>query len=185
MEQPRTRIPRPSPEEAGGGGPRLSRSASDRPAAGRPPGRPARPPSRPGGVRPPGRPAARLTGFGTGVVLCVLTLLGGAANRVFSDDLGAFYGVVFVLASVAAACWVRRADLAAAPVGAPIAFALGVAVTGADGGGGFLGFVAATVTGLATQTGWLYTGTVLSAAIATARWFGARRAEAKGRPASG
>jgi hypothetical protein len=175
VEQPRTRIPRPSPDEAGGG-PRPARPAPGRgPAAARParPGRPARPRPRPGAGRPPGRPA-RLTGFGTGVVLCALTLLGGALERLFSDDLGWFFGIVYVLASGSAACWVRRADLAAAPVGAPIAFALGVAVTGAGGGGGFLGFVAATVTGLATRTGWLYTGTVVAAGIAAVRWFSER-----------
>ncbi len=173
MEQPRTRIPRPSPNEAGSGGPRPSRFAAGRGPAGRP-GRPERPRPRPGTGRPPVRP--RLTGFGTGVVLCALTLLGGATERTFSDDLGWFFGITFVLAAGAAACWVRPADLAAAPVGAPIAFAIGVAVTGAGGGGGFLGFVAATVTGLATRTGWLYTGTVLAAAITATRWFTGRGA---------
>ncbi len=63
----------------------------------------------------------------------------------------------------------RYADLAAAPVSAPIAFALAMALTGDDGGGGLLGHLAATVTGLATHTGWLYAGTLLAAAVAAAR----------------
>jgi hypothetical protein len=173
VEQPRTRIPRPSATDAGGGTGRPPRSAT-----GRPPGRPgtARPAGRPGAGRPlPGRPAAKLTGFGTGVVVCATTLLGGVVERMFSDDLGVFFGVVFVGASLAGALWVRQADLAAAPVCAPIAFALGVAVTGDDGGGGLLAHITATVTGLATLTGWLYTGTLLAAAVAAVRRFGRRR----------
>jgi hypothetical protein len=167
VEQPRTRIPRPSPTDAGGGSPRPSRSSADRAAdpAGNRPGRPTR----------PGRPAAKLTGFGAGVVGCATTLLGGVVNRMFSDDLGVFFGVVFVGASLAGALWVRHADLAAAPVCAPIAFALGVAVTGDDGGGGVLGHITATVTGLATLTGWLYAGTLVAAAVAAVRRFGPRR----------
>lgn len=164
MEQPRTRIPRPSPTEAGGGVPRLPRSPAGRPAARPAPGRPV-----------PGRNGAKLTGFGTGVVVTGTTLLGGVVNRLFSDDLGVFFGIVFVGASLAGALWVRQADLAAAPVCAPIAFAAAIAVTGNDDGGGLLGELTATVTGLATQTLWLYAGTLLAAAVTAARRFGRRR----------
>lgn len=119
-------------------------------------------------------PAVKLTGFGAGVVISAVTLLGGVVNRLFSDELGVLFGVVFVAASVAGALWVRHMDLAAAPVSAPIAFALTVALIGDDAGGGILGHVAATVTGLATQTGWLYAGTLLAAAVAAARRIGRR-----------
>ena len=176
MEQPRTRIPRPSPTDAAGrGSPRLPRPAPGRPAADRPVPRGAA----------AGRPAAKLTGFGTGVVVSVAALLGGAVNRLFSDDLGTFFGVVFVAASLAGALWVRPADLAAAPVCAPIAFALAIAVTGNGGGGGVLGQVAAVVSGLATLTGWLYTGTLLAAAVAAARRFAGRRGGGSGAGGSG
>ncbi len=167
MEQPRTRVPRPSPTGAGGS-PRPPRSASGRPAPRPAPGRPL--------------PPAKLTGFGTGVVVTATSLLGAVVNRLFSEDLGIFFGVVFVGASLAGALWVRRVDLAAAPVCAPIAFAVAVAVAGDDGGGGLLGHVTATVTGLATLTGWLYAGTLLAAAVAAARRIGGRRPE-RGRPA--
>lgn len=122
------------------------------------------------------RPSARLTGLGTGLVVVTLTVLGGALDNVFTDGPGTFFGAVFVTASVLGALWVRRADLAAAPVSAPIAFALALGVTGESGDGSFLGHVAGTVTGLATRTGWLYGGTALAAAIAAARKIGAQRA---------
>jgi hypothetical protein len=170
VEQPRTRIPRPSPTEAGSGH-RPPRPPEDRAPSARPV---------PAGTAE-GRPGTKLTGFGTGVVVSVITVLGGALNRLFSDDLGAFFGVVFVAASLGGALWVRSADLAAAPVCAPIAFALAVAVTGDGGGGGVLGRIAATVTGLAMQTGWLYTGTLVAAVVAAARRIGRRRG--RGRPA--
>ncbi len=171
MEQPRTRVPRPSSTEAGGGSSRPPRSAPGRPAA-----RPAS--GRPGA----GRAAAKLTGFGTGVVVTATTLLGAVVDRLFSDDLGTFFGVVFIGASVVGALWVRQADLAAAPVCAPIAFAVAVAVAGDAAGGGLLGRITATVTGLATLTGWLYTGTVAAAAIAAVRRLVRRRPD-RGRPA--
>ncbi len=164
MEQPRTRDPRPSPTDAPGARPRPARPAG------------GRPPSAGPGTTGPGRPATKLTGLGTGVVVSAITLAGGLVNRLFSDELGIFFGVLFVGASVLGALWVRHADLAAAPVSAPIAFALTIVVAGNDGGGGVLGRLAATVTGLATLTGWLYAGTLVAAGVAAVRRFGRRRA---------
>lgn len=119
-----------------------------------------------GGARGPG---ARLTGFGTGVLITLLTLLGGYLDTALFGADGDCLGLVFVAASVAGAFWVRQADLAAAPVSAPIAFALALALTGPGIGGGFLGNVMGTVTALATHTGWLYSGTLLAAVVAIAR----------------
>jgi hypothetical protein len=147
VDQARTRLPHTY--HATGGRPRLPASAARR------------------GY--PGAGTARLTGFGTGVVITALTLLGGAADTAVFGGPGAFLGLVFVAASVAGALWVRRADLAAAPVSAPIAFALTLAVTTPSGDPGFLGHVMSTVTALATHTGWLYTGTLLAAAVAAGR----------------
>ncbi len=121
------------------------------------------------------RPSARLTGLGTGLLVVTLTVIGGSLDNVFTGGPGTLFGVVFVIASVLGALWVRNADLAAAPVSAPIAFALALGVTGESGDGSFLGHVAGTVTGLATRTGWLYGGTALAAAIAAARKLSAGR----------
>ncbi|MBY8884086.1 hypothetical protein K7472_04405 [Streptomyces sp. PTM05] len=197
MDQPRTRTPNPSgtsgaPRSATADArPRLPRPTAPRsdrtrrsPRADAPhAGRARRAPAARGAVGLGerlgrlARPDAKLTGFGAGVVIGVLTLLGGGLNVLFADQPGAFFGVVFVLASVAGALWVRRADLAAAPVSAPIAFAVALVITGDDGGGGLLAHAAATVAGLAERTGWLYTGTLLSAAVAAARHFGERPTE--------
>ncbi|MEU1628720.1 DUF6542 domain-containing protein [Streptomyces sp. NPDC020096] len=122
------------------------------------------------------RPSSRLTGLGTGLVVVTITVIGGALDNLFTDEPGTFFGVVFVVASVLGALWVRGADLAAAPVSAPIAFALALGVTGESGDGSFLGHLAGTVTGLATRTGWLYGGTLLAAVIVAARKISDQRA---------
>jgi hypothetical protein len=114
-------------------------------------------------------PPARLTGFGTGVVITAITLAGGAIDSWLFHGPGVFFGFVFVAASITGALLVRPYDLASAPVSAPIAFALTLLLTGDSGDGGIGGHIMGTVTGLATRTLWLYTGTVLAAAVAVAR----------------
>jgi hypothetical protein len=115
------------------------------------------------------RPRPRLTGLGTGVLCTVVTLLGGAVDAFLFDGPGVLFGVVFIVASVAGAVYVRPYDLVAAPVAAPIAFAAGITLTGDSGGGGLAGHLIGVFTGLATMTGWLYAGTVLAALIAGIR----------------
>ena len=80
-----------------------------------------------------------------------------------------FFGVVFVAVSVAGALYVRPYDLVAAPVAAPIAFAVGITLTADSGAGGLVGHVIGVFTALALMTGWLYTGTVLAALIVAVR----------------
>lgn len=114
-------------------------------------------------------PRPRLTGLGTGALITAVTLLAGAADSLLFDGPGVFFGLVFVAVSVAGAVYVRPYDLVAAPVAAPIAFALGITLTADGGGGGLAGHVIGVFTSLALMTGWLYTGTVLAALIVAVR----------------
>ncbi|SHK69814.1 DUF6542 domain-containing protein [Actinacidiphila paucisporea] len=111
------------------------------------------------------RPRARLTGLGTGVLVTVVTVLAGTVDAMLFDGPGVFFGVVFVAVCATAAVYVRPYDLVAAPVSAPIAFALGIGLTADSGDGGLVGRLLGLFTGLALMTGWLYTGTVLAALI--------------------
>ncbi|WP_434527415.1 DUF6542 domain-containing protein [Streptomyces ipomoeae] len=78
------------------------------------------------------------------------------------------YGVLFLLVSALTAVWVRRGDLASAPVVVPIAFAAGLPLVEGDEGG--LGDqLMALVTALAVQAGWLYGGTLVAGVIVTVR----------------
>lgn len=131
--------------------------------------------SRPGGTGAPRRPRRprppepRLTALGTGLSLTAVTVAAGALDALLTGEPGVFFGVVFVLACVAAAVLVRPYDLSAAPVSAPIAFAVAVALTADSGAGGFTGHVMGALTALALLTGWLYSGTLLAAAIVAVR----------------
>lgn len=115
------------------------------------------------------RPKPRLTGLGTGLLTTSVTVAGGAVDALLFDGPGVFFGVVFIGVCVAAAVYVRPYDLVAAPVSAPIAFAVGIALTADSGDGGLVGHVLGMFTGLALMTGWLYTGTVLAAVIVAVR----------------
>lgn len=99
---------------------------------------------------------------------CVDALLGGSLP---------VYGVLFVPVCVLTALWVRDGDVLTAPLVVPIAFAVGM-VPVADGGGGLLGSLMGVFTGLATQAGWLYGGTLLAGVIVLVRrvlWVRRRR----------
>jgi len=111
----------------------------------------------------------RLTGLGTAALVTVVTVLAGLLDSLLFHGPGTFFGVVFVLVCAAAAVYVRPYDLVAAPVAAPIAFALGIVLTADGGSGGLVGHLVAVFTGLALMTGWLYTGTVLAAVIVGVR----------------
>ncbi|WP_435124651.1 DUF6542 domain-containing protein [Actinacidiphila sp. bgisy144] len=153
----------------------------------RPNQRPGKAPARPPGKPPAGtssaalltaatqrlralpRPRPRLTGLGTGALTTVVTVLAGAADAFLFDGPGTFFGLVFVAVCIAAALYVRPYDLVAAPVAAPIAFAAAVTLTADGGDGSLVGHLVGVFTGLAMMTGWLYTGTVLAAAIVAVR----------------
>ncbi|MGQ4512114.1 DUF6542 domain-containing protein [Streptomyces sp. DW26H14] len=115
-----------------------------------------------------GLPSPRLTGLGAGLFASVsMVFLGFVDNLLFSSS-AAFFGVMFLPVSAATALWVRGADLVTAPIGVPIAFALGtVPVSG--GTGGFATQAMAVVTSLAMHAGWLYGGTLIAGLIATVR----------------
>jgi hypothetical protein len=90
------------------------------------------------------------------------------------------YGVLFLPVCVVTALWVRAGDVLTAPVVVPIAFAVGLLAV-ADGGGGMLGRLMGLVTGLATQAGWLYGGTLAAGLIVLVRralWVRRRRQRA-------
>ncbi|MCQ9131051.1 hypothetical protein KMS84_09575 [Streptomyces sp. IBSBF 2807] len=157
----------------------------------RPSGRPARPlgqrpvpaatgrPAVPGAVRR--LPGPRLTGLGGGLFSGALMFVLGYLDQVLFGASLTVYSVLFLLVCVLTGLWVRGAELLAAPVVAPIAFAFGllpVARSG-DGAGERL---AGLVTALATQVGWLYGGTLLAGLTVLAR--GLHRATARRRAAS-
>ncbi|MFJ9704010.1 DUF6542 domain-containing protein [Streptomyces sp. NPDC101234] len=166
MEQHRTRPRQQGPRR---GAPRapLPPQAGRRPATAE--RRPAPGMSRPAPAAPPRQlPNPRLTGLGGGLFCAAAMFLLG-----FLDDLllGAsltVYGVLFLPVAALTALWVRGGDLLTAPVVVPIAFAAGL-LTVADGGGGFLGGLMGLVTGLSTQAGWLYGGTLVAGAIVLVR----------------
>ncbi|MFJ4522237.1 DUF6542 domain-containing protein [Streptomyces sp. NPDC088810] len=175
MEQHRTRPSNDGPRRGTPSSPPLPPQARRRPGGGRRPARPV------GGVRPgPAAlrlPSPRLTGLGSGLFCAAaMFLLGFLDQLLFGASLTA-YGVLFVPVCVLTALWVRAGDVLTAPVVAPIAFAVGLLPV-ADGGGGLLGRMLGLVTGLATQAGWLYGGTLTAGLIVLVRrvrWVQRRR----------
>ncbi|MFJ5301690.1 DUF6542 domain-containing protein [Streptomyces sp. NPDC088350] len=180
MEQHRTRPPQPGARR---GAPPLP------PQAGRGPnGGPARTPRpdppargtaqrRPASVRRPGPTAAptarqlpnpRLTGLGGGLFCAAVMFALGLLDQLLFGASLTVYGVLFLPVCVLTAVWIRRGDLLTAPVVVPIAFAVGL-LPMADGSGGLVNRLMGLFTGLATQAGWLYGGTLVAGLIATVR----------------
>ncbi|WP_165986927.1 DUF6542 domain-containing protein, partial [Streptomyces sp. YIM 98790] len=120
-------------------------------------------------ARPSRMPRPRLTGLGCGVLASAAMAAVGWLSKL-SGGAPAFYGVMFLAVSTAAALWVRPADLICAPVAAPLAYALGVLATGEGAG---------VVTYLALHAPWLFAGTLLTLAVVLVR--GVRRAAARRR----
>lgn len=79
------------------------------------------------------------------------------------------YGVLFLPACALTALWVRESDLLTTPIAVPIAFALGLVPVVDEGDGGIGGRLVGLVTGLATQAGWLYGGTLVAGVIVLGR----------------
>ncbi|MFJ9603505.1 DUF6542 domain-containing protein [Streptomyces althioticus] len=187
MEQHRTRPaqhgPRREPAPGPSGTPRTSRPHGPPlpPQAGRAAGggvarspraqRPPRPPGRRPAPPPPKRrvPGPRLTGLGGGLFCAAVMLaLGLLTEALFGASL-TVYGVLFLPVCVLTALWVREGDLLIAPVVVPIAFAVGLVPVADEGGGSVPDRLMGMVTGLATQAGWLYGGTLLAGALVLVR----------------
>jgi hypothetical protein len=110
-------------------------------------------------------PNPRLTGLGTGLFAVLVMVTLGWLERLLlgaSPTAQTAYGALFLPVCVLCGLWVRRADLVAAPVVVPIAFAVGVLPLAKDGDGPGARLMA-LATALATQVGWLYGGTLLAA----------------------
>ncbi|MFJ2948185.1 DUF6542 domain-containing protein [Streptomyces sp. NPDC087226] len=171
MEQHRTRPTRHGRYGPRGDGPPLppqARRAEDGGAA-RParPSRPARVPQRrPAPPRAAARrlPGPRLTGLGSGLFCGLVMLVLGLLTEALFGSSPTVYGVLFLPVCALTALWARDGDLLIAPVVVPIAFAVGL-VPVADLGSGTLEGLMGMVTGLATQAGWLYGGTLTAGVI--------------------
>ncbi|MFI2202125.1 DUF6542 domain-containing protein [Streptomyces sp. NPDC020192] len=175
MEQHRTRPPKDGPRRGTPPPAQLPPQARRGPAPaerGARQGRVARP--APPGPRLPG---PRLTGLGSGLFSTVGMLLLGCLDQLLFGASMTVYGVLFLPVCVLTALWVRGGDLLTAPVILPIAFALGLFPV-ADGNGGLLARLMGVFTGLATQAGWLYGGTLVAGVIVLVRrvrWVRRRR----------
>ncbi|MGY3203821.1 hypothetical protein ACVW19_004336 [Streptomyces sp. TE5632] len=112
-------------------------------------------------------PNPRLTGLGGGLFCGFVMLTLGFLVALLFGSVQTVYGVLFLPVCVLTALWVREGDLLTAPVIVPIAFALGLLPLVDDGGSG--GWLMGMVTGLATQAGWLYGGTLVAGAIVLGR----------------
>ncbi|MFF7971943.1 DUF6542 domain-containing protein [Streptomyces sp. NPDC007905] len=137
--------------------------------------RAARPVTRP--VPPGEMPGPRLTGLGGGLFCAAVMLLLGFVDQLLFGASLTLYGVLFLPVCALTALWVRGGDLLTAPVVVPIAFAVGLFPV-AEGGSGLRGRLMGLVTGLATQAGWLYAGTLaagVTVLVRRALWVRARR----------
>ncbi|MER5755709.1 DUF6542 domain-containing protein [Streptomyces sp. NPDC002088] len=191
MEQHRTRPqqhgprrgtpPPPLPPQGGRGGAARSARPSGPGPSSRPVGMgaPTRGPAqrRPAPVRRPAPPVVqavrrlpnpRLTGLGGGLFCGAVMFLVGSLDQLLFGGALTVYSVLFLPVSALTAVWVRKGDLVTAPVVVPIAFAVGLLPV-ADGSGGIGSRLMGLVTGLATQAGWLYGGTLVAGLISTVR----------------
>jgi len=121
-----------------------------------------------------GRPA-RLTGIGTGVVAVAGTLVAAGLDRLLFGGLGVLFGLGYLVVCFQLAVRVRFADLPAAPISGPIAFAVALVLLQPVVAKGITGQVVALAAGLALRAGWLFAGTGLAAAIVAARYVAQRR----------
>ncbi|MFF9767171.1 DUF6542 domain-containing protein [Streptomyces sp. NPDC014636] len=125
----------------------------------------------------PRLPNPRLTGLGSGLFCAGAMFLLGCLDQLLFGASPTVYGVLFLPVCVLTALWVRDGDVLSAPVVLPIAFAVGLLPV-ADSGGGLFGRLMGLVTGLATQAGWLYGGTLVAGVLVLARrvlWVRGRR----------
>ncbi|MEU3189259.1 DUF6542 domain-containing protein [Streptomyces sp. NPDC006992] len=126
-------------------------------------------PARSGTARRGAAPSApRLTGLGVGVFATLLMVLIGGLVALMPGGAPAFYGIGFVLVSMAAAVWVRPTELFTAPVAVPLAYTAGLFFAG-GAGDGVMGVLQNVFSGLAVHAGWLYAGTLAAALVALVR----------------
>ncbi|MEU3560618.1 DUF6542 domain-containing protein [Kitasatospora sp. NPDC006786] len=126
------------------------------------------------GRRRTGRPA-RLTAIGTGVVAVLTVLAVAGLDRLLFDDLGWLFGLGYLVVCFQLAVRVRYADLLAAPISGPIAFALALLLLEPVSSPGVTAQVVSLATGLALRAGWLFSGTGLATLIVLARFVAQRR----------
>jgi hypothetical protein len=112
---------------------------------------------------------------GTGVLAVLATLLAAGVDRLVFGGLGVLFGLAYLLICFQLAVRVRPADLLAAPISGPIAFAAALLLLGPVSSTGVTAQVVALATGLALRAGWLFSGTGLAAAIVLARFVAQRR----------
>ncbi|MGK5501600.1 DUF6542 domain-containing protein, partial [Streptomyces sp. URMC 125] len=128
-------------------------------------------------------PGARLTGLGCGLLAVGAMVAAGGLDALLLNGLSLPYGISFVLVSAVCALWVRPADLAAAPIAAPIAFTAGLPFLG-SGPGGAADRLVDLVSALAVNAGWVYGGTLAALLVVLARGGTVRRGRG-GRRAGG
>ncbi|MFE6746840.1 DUF6542 domain-containing protein [Kitasatospora purpeofusca] len=126
------------------------------------------------GRRRSGRPT-RLTAVGAGVAGLAATITVAGLDRLVFGGLGVLFGLGYLLVCFQLAVRVRYADLLAAPISGPIAFAAALLLFGPVTSSGVTAQVVALATNLATRAGWLFSGTGLAAAIVLARFVAQRR----------
>ncbi|MFE4971853.1 DUF6542 domain-containing protein [Kitasatospora sp. NPDC056651] len=126
------------------------------------------------GGRRSGRPT-RLTAVGTGVLAVLATLAVAGLDRLLFDGLGWLFGLGYLVVCFQLAVRVRYADLLAAPISGPIAFALALLLLEPVNSSGVTAQVVSLATGLALRADWLFTGTGLAALIVLARFVAQRR----------
>ncbi|WP_309141388.1 DUF6542 domain-containing protein [Streptomyces composti] len=115
-------------------------------------------------------PGPRLTGLGTGLFcIAALLVLGLLAGALFGRAAQTVYGVLFLPVCALTALWVRRGDLLTAPVVVPVGFLVGLVPVAERGDGSTGSRLMGLVTGLATQAGWLYGGTLVAGVIVLVR----------------
>ncbi|WP_189134968.1 DUF6542 domain-containing protein [Wenjunlia tyrosinilytica] len=127
----------------------------------------------------------RFTAVGIGVITCVITLAGGVLDALVLDGPGALFGLCFLGACFFAATRVRSSDLVAAPICAPIAFAVTLLLTVPGDGDGITGQLIGVATSLAVHAGWLYGGTFIAGGLALTRHFALRNAPGPGSGSGG
>ncbi|MBV2152209.1 DUF6542 domain-containing protein, partial [Kitasatospora sp. SUK 42] len=126
------------------------------------------------GRRRTGRPT-RLTAVGTGVLAVLATAALAGLDRMLFGDLGWLFGVGYLAVCFQLAVRVRYADLLAAPIAGPIAFALALLLFAPVGSPGVTARLVTLATGLALRAGWLFSGTGLASLIVLARFVAQRR----------
>ncbi|MBD0670672.1 hypothetical protein BU198_08070 [Streptomyces sp. CBMA156] len=106
-------------------------------------------------------------------VLATLAVAG--LDLLLFDGLGWLFGLGYLVVCFQLAVRVRYADLLAAPISGPIAFALALLLLEPVNSPGVTAQVVSLATGLALRADWLFSGTGLATLIVLARFVAQRR----------